>query len=326
LAIFESQKMDVFEKFATKFTKEQIDEKVQELEQKIEQMTPQLKESKEEVNGRKNKKEDPVGYDYFCMPGQRILEREYYESQVDLILDRFVQGWPCPPIAVWKWEPTFSLPPDPTTSILSLIPFLSRPRSWLTDLIDPEVIELHKDDSETDDGMVTFDYIRFSLGSTFFQSRILTLAVKAQFHFQDPFDHFEEPTELFLTELGGGAEFRFTPDTSFSVRTTKFCNALHFYGWHRLHRWGDLELCGELEVPFKHGSMFWGAGARSQVAPGLFLQGSLKKNIARLGYDIYVKMDMALFGWCTFSLGLVNSISDVGLKVESPGIRLEVTF
>jgi len=319
--------MDYFENFAKKFTKEQIDEKVQELEEKIEQLTPQLREKDVVVENKVFDKEDAVGYDHFCMPGQRILEREFYESQVDLTLDRFVQSWPSPPIAVWKWEPTFTLPFDPLTSVFSLIPHLSRPKSWLTDLIEPDIIEIHQDYSETDDGEgPLFDYVRFSLGSTFFQSRILTLAAKATFHFQDPLDQFQEDSDLFVTDVGGGAEFRFTPDSSLAIRTTKFCNALHFYAWQRLHFWGDLELCGELEIPFQHGSTYWGVGARSQVAPGLFLQGALKKNIARVGYDIYTKMDMTLFSWCTFSLGLVNSISDVGLKVESPGIRLEVTF
>eukprot|EP00493_Phyllostaurus_siculus_P014824 UN15053 len=103
------------------------------------------------------------------MPGQRILEREFYESQVDLTLDRFVQSWPSPPIAVWKWEPTFSLPFDPSTSVFSLIPYLSRPKSWLTDLIEPDIIEIHQDYSETDDGEgPLFDYIRFLWGAHFF--------------------------------------------------------------------------------------------------------------------------------------------------------------
>merc|ERR1719373_1168829 len=113
---------------------------------------------------------------------------------------------------------------------------------------------------------------------------------------------------------------------SISLRTTRFCNALHCTFWQRFQSMGNLELCGEVEYPFNHGELFYGMGARSNIAPGLFLQGCVKKRILQGGWDIFTKMDMNVLSWITVSLGLVNSVTDKGLKVESPGLRFEITF
>jgi len=325
--------MESFENFFKKISKDQVDNAVQEIKDEIKSFTPKLKETLVEKNEEKQKlrdlREDPVGYDHFNMRAQRILEKQFYDSQIDLCLDRYAQYLWNPPLGVWKWEPTFALPLDTTTSILSLIPHIVRNKVWWYDLFDPEIIEIKKFEETAggpDEATPTIEKIKFGIGSTFIQTSWLTCAIKATFDFQDPFDNFEEDTAFFLDGYGYGAEIRPTDSTSISLRTTRFCNALHCTLWHRFQNMGSLELCGEVEYPFSHGELFYGIGARSNIAPGLFLQGCVKKRITKGGWDVFAKMDMDLLSWFTVSLGLVNSVTEVGLKVEEPSLRLDITF
>lgn len=270
-----------------------------------------------------------VGYDYLNVPAQRIFNKEYYEHCALFNLNRFVRNWYTPPFAQWEWEPELKARSDFSLvypSLLTLIPGLARPHKWWADFFDPDLKDLHFDPEQKPE--LVIDYINFSIGSTFIQWGKLLVAAKGEFHLQDPFDQYVEESSMELTDINMGLQYKFNEHLIASARTLAWGTLFQLTLWKKWNL-AELETCAEVQLSNPTstalGDPLVSLGARSRVAPGLYLQAAFKQNVLHKGWDIFTKMDMHIKSWCCVSLGLVSVFTEQeGLKVLSPGIRFDI--